>query len=141
MYDITSTRVGSAYSDQLQEWFIAEWGQVDPFSSNDIDHPLPCPIIATQDNKLLGGLSFTFAKIPNSTELGMWINAVLVAPEYRGLNIASKLVQSAEVEATRMGEQHLYVYSEFPELYEKLGWQVEVIDGDSKALKKVLAVG
>lgn len=134
MHKISSTNPDSSHSKQLRAWFEEEWGPIDSFSSNDIEQPLPSPIIATRNNILMGGLSFSFAKMPQSTELGMWINAVLVSPKSRGLGIASKLIESAEIAAQEIGVKQLFVYSEYSQLYEKLGWQVQEIDGDSKVL-------
>jgi len=63
---------------------------------------------------------------------------VLISPAYRGLGLASKLVQAAEPEAARKGMKELFVYSEFPKMYEKLGWQIQESDGASKVLCKSL---
>ena len=138
MHSISNTSIDPRHLEQLREWFVSEWDEVDPFVSTDGERHIPAPIVATEDNKLLGGLSFTFAPKPKSTDIGTWVNAVLIAPEYRGLGIASNLVQAAEDEAKRIGERELFVYSEFPELYEKLGWRVQETDGESKVLKMIL---
>ena len=138
MPGISSSNIDPAHLEQLREWFISEWGEVDPFQNPGNEYAIPSPIVASEDKKLLGGLSFTIAPKPMSADAGIWINAVLVAPEHRGLGIASKLVQAAESEARLSGQNELYVYSEYPELYVKLGWHVEKDDGKSSVLKKVL---
>ena len=141
MHSISSTSIDPRHLEQLREWFVSEWGAVDAFSSTNSEVRIPAPIVATEGYDLLGGLAFTIARKPNSADVGMWVNAVLVAPEYRKLGIGSSLIQAAESEAKRTGEKDLFVYTEFPELYEKLGWVVQDTDGDSKVLKKELANG
>jgi N-acetylglutamate synthase-like GNAT family acetyltransferase len=77
----------------------------------------------------MGGLAFASATKPQSAEIGIWINMVLVAPNHRKKGIASQLVTSAEMEAKRLGVRDLFVLSEFPSLYQKLGWRCIRRDG------------
>jgi hypothetical protein len=70
------------YYDHLQQRFRNEWSQFPPI--NAADHAVPKPLVAlTSASALAGGLAFIAGKSPLSDELAVWINAVLVAPEYR----------------------------------------------------------
>ena len=126
---LTSNSVPTKLLNQLREWFVSEWGDVDPFEGNHPEIAIPSPIVAVGDkNSLLGGLSFTSVAKPQSADIGVWINMVLISPNHRKKGIASQLVQSAEVEAKRIGIPELFVLSEFPDLYQKLGWQFVGLD-------------
>ena len=139
MHKISNSNLDPDHLALLKDWFISEWGEVDPFDSSNEGVKTPSPVLATENGELLGGLSFCWARKPHAAELGVWINAVLISPEYRGLGLASKLVQAAESEAARKGMKELFVYSEFPKMYEKLGWQIQGGDSASKVLWKSIA--
>ena len=82
---------------------------------------------------------FAGSYIPNTDNIGLWINTVLVSPEHRGSGLGSQLVKAAEVEAIRIQVRELFVYSDAPELYRKLGWIIVDSQGESTVLKKVFA--
>ena len=96
---------------------------------------LPLPLLAIENSKLLGGVAFTWYVKPAASELGFWINALLVALKSRGLGIASRLIRSAEID---QGLEELYVYTDIPILYEKLDWQRAEQMGEHYVLKKAL---
>lgn len=126
--------------DQLHDWFGLEWGESD---RSDGDHALsgvPVPLLAVDDGHLLvGGIAFTSHPKPDSHELGVWINALIVSQPFRGRGIASKLVRAAELEATRQGASELFVYTSVPILYQKLGWSLVKHDNGNSVLIKVIA--
>jgi GNAT superfamily N-acetyltransferase len=109
---------------QLREWLIAEWGEVNPFKSqNDGSIVVPEPLLAIEGQELLGGLMFSGFRKPGGDSLGVWINALFVAPEHRRKGIASQLIRAAEAEAFRTAERALFALTNVPKLYENLGWQ------------------
>jgi GNAT superfamily N-acetyltransferase len=110
--------------DQLREWLIAEWGEVDPFKSqSDGSITVPQPLLGFEGQELRGGLMFSGFRKPGGDSLGLWINALFVAPGHRRKRIASQLIRAAEVEAFRAGERTLFALTNIPKLYENLGWQ------------------
>jgi GNAT superfamily N-acetyltransferase len=139
MISIVSSKSASHHLKQLREWFVDEWGKIDPFEGAHDDYVVPPPLLLVDGPKLLGGLSFTSSSIPNTDNFGLWINTVLVSPEHRGSGLGSQLVKAAEVEATRIQAKELFVYSDAPELYRKLGWIIVDSQGESTVLKKVFA--
>jgi GNAT superfamily N-acetyltransferase len=117
----------------LRKWFESEWGDVDPFEGIYPEIVIPRPIVAVDHQaSLLGGLAFTSAFKPQSTDIGVWINMVLISPRQRKKGIASKLIEVAEVEAKRIAISELFVLSEFPNLYKRLGWQSVGLDRSGK---------
>jgi len=123
----------------LRDCFVLEWGNIDPFEGNEPSLIIPAPVLAVEGKKLLGGLAFTTAKIPDSQEIGVWINAVYVIPEYRGERIGSQLVQKAETEAAAININQLYVHTDIPNLYQKLHWSTVNCSGDSFVLTKTIS--
>jgi GNAT superfamily N-acetyltransferase len=126
---LNADSVPAALLHQLREWLEAEWGHIDPFEGNYPEVTIPSPLVAVDEqSSLLGGLIFgSFAK-PGSSEIAVWVNAVLISPTQRKKGIASQLLQRAEVEAKRFEISELFVLSEYPELYSKLGWQYVGLD-------------
>jgi len=123
---------------QFREWVDAQWDEVDPFSGVAGGIFVPPPILAIDDQKLLGGLAFTSSSIPGGEEAGVWVNALLVATEYRRIGIASELIKAAVVEAGQFKLKELFVYTDVPELYQKLSWLVVDGPGESTVLKRIV---
>ncbi|KZL20919.1 hypothetical protein PsAD2_00911 [Pseudovibrio axinellae] len=68
---------------QLCDWFVQEWGELDPFDVRHGHVKTPSPLIALDEKKeLIGGLAFTIAAKPRIDEKAIWINALLVAPKH-----------------------------------------------------------
>jgi predicted N-acetyltransferase YhbS len=124
---------------QLCAWLVAEWGEVNPFKSqNDGTITVPQPLLAIEGQELLGGLLFSGYRQPGGDSLGLWINALFVAPEHRRKRIASQLIRAAEVEAFRVGQRALFALTNIPRLYENLGWQRIESGSDGIVLGAVL---
>jgi GNAT superfamily N-acetyltransferase len=139
------TIISSDYEPQhlevLRKWFLSEWEKVDPFTSANTCVIVPAPLIAIDGTTLLGGLAFTSHPIPNSPNspnLGLWVNALIVSPEHRKKGIGSKLIKAAEVEAKNNNIEELFVYTNIPKLYNSLGWVELNKSGENTTLKKVL---
>lgn len=139
MITVHTSSSAPQFLDQLREWVELEWGEVDPFEGNHALHAVPAPLVAVDDSDLLvGGIAFTRSLRPDSSELGVWINALLVDPDFRGRGIASELVRAAELEAHRQGVLELLVYTNVPSLYLKLGWSLLKRDNENSVLIKIV---
>ena len=120
--------VSSSSSDphhlaELQKLFLLEWGEIDLFANPHQDIEIPAPLLAFfGQDKLAGGLSFTSFTKPDKESPAVWINAVFVVPECRRIGIASKLVREAEIVASRLSCNELFVLTEIPDLYQQLNW-------------------
>ena len=85
---------------------------------------VPQPILAQDDMALLGGLGFLWSPRPKKSVLGLWINAVIVAPAYRGTGIASKLITQAETDAKVASQEKLFALTNIPTMNQKLEWTI-----------------
>jgi len=117
MIDVVSSGTAHTHLNRLNEWLTAEWGEVESFDN------VPPPLLAIEGRKLLGGLMFSSFQKPDREEIGLWINALFVAPEHRRKGIGSLLIRAAEAEAARTGERELFALTDIPKLYQRLGWQ------------------
>ena len=111
------------YLEKLTSWFARQWGGVDPPVHPNLSYPHPL-FALDGDGGLIGGLSFTSAKSPETGLPAIWINAVFVSPESRGRGIASRLIRHAEKVARNEDILTIYVHSDVPMLYQRRGWTV-----------------
>ncbi|HIG41939.1 MAG: hypothetical protein ABGY96_28035 [bacterium] len=56
MHKISSANPNPDHLALLMDWFVSEWGDVDPFNSSHEGVSTPSPVIATENGELLGGL-------------------------------------------------------------------------------------
>jgi GNAT superfamily N-acetyltransferase len=138
MFSITTSSAAPDKLQLLRKWLVAEWGEIDPFEGTIEGVDVPLPLLALENENLVGGLSFTSAMTPGSEKIGLWINTLLVALECRGKGIATQLVKQASIEALRTNASVLYVYTAVPALYQKLGWEIVNSSGGNTVLKMVL---
>ena len=140
MYSIINSKTDRLLLKQFREWIEKEWGKLDSNDHDSEDLSIPSPLLAVKDSELLGGLGFTSFSIPGASKTGLWVNTLLVAPEYRNIGIGSKLVLTAEAEAARSMERELFVYTDVPDLYQRLGWIIVDDTNESKVLKRVVII-
>jgi len=136
MISIVSSRSASFHLSQLREWIISEWGKTDPFEGVYDDLVVPPPLLVVDDRQLLGGLTFTNAPVRSTDRIGLWINALFVLPKHRRCGIGSKLVAEAEVEASGVSVDDIFVYTDVPDFYQKLGWSIVDDAGTNTTLRK-----
>ena len=138
MISVISSNSIHGHLEQLQEWYIAEWEEIDFYKGATDGLTVPSPLLALDDRELLGGLTFSRYLAPGSLEIGLWINALLVAPKHRGNGIASLLIQAAEGESANIEAKELFAKTDIPEMYLKLGWINVASNSEGEVLKKVL---
>jgi GNAT superfamily N-acetyltransferase len=139
-YSIVSSKTTAHLLDQFHGWVEDEWGPPDSASKICDDIIIPNTLLAVADEKLIAGLGFSGYPAPGSEKAALWINTLLVAASYRQLGIGSRLVTEAENEAASLGHLTLFVYSDVPELYQKLNWVIADDSNESTVLKKQLPV-
>ncbi len=142
MVSILNSKDAPQVLDQLKDWMMLEWGEPISFEAKHPQILIPAPLVALNKQKqLIGGLAFTTAPVPQTDEVGVWINALLVAPDYRRKGIASRLIKSAVAEAALKYVSQLYVYTEFAELYISNGWTLlESEDGNAVLTRRTKLV-
>ena len=86
----------------------------------------------------MGGLAFTYADSPISDGTSIWINTLLVVPNYRSKGIAGSLISEAEAIAAAANIPMLFVYSGVPIVYKNLGWMIVNTSEENTVLSKRL---
>jgi len=141
MLKIQSSHIFPQYLEALRARLELEWGSIDPFEGSHENVIVPPPLILLdQQSRLAGGLAFSTFSHPTQEVISVWINALLVEPEYRGQGHASDLVRTAEAEAIKRNIKELFVLTEFPGLYHKLGWHLVTTVGSYSTLGKIFSM-
>jgi GNAT superfamily N-acetyltransferase len=134
MIEIVSSESDSENTEIYYRWITEEWGAIQSPQGSKIH--VPKPLLALDENKLRGGLSFLDSKHPVNDEMVLWINTVFVEPTSRGLGIGSMLINHAEEVLKLMGGSDLFAFTNIPELYQNLGWGVLKRDQQDYVLSK-----
>lgn len=130
-------------------WLFHEWGQRTPGSSLErsitrvqrraTKDSIPFALVAFSDGRPVGIASVVEVEDPGDT-VGPWVSGVYVEAAYRGLGIATRLVQRVEAEAKRLGVRELVLSAAAPALYEALGYQPTGAEKNGEPImRKVLA--
>lgn len=138
MLSIQSVNCDCPNLNILYHWFKDEWDDVEPLVSTKNGKVIPNPIIALNEDEMIGGLVFTRFLSPITKAQAVWINAVYIKPENRKQGISSQLINRAEQLVKEMGEPELLVFTHIPELYSKQNWQVVETHDDHFVLKSSL---
>lgn len=113
--------------DLVTRWIHDEWGKGIPQEFPDTRRDLliqpdcPSTFIALKNNQPVGLIGFRRYLVPEISEECLWLNILYIEQQHRRQGIASRMIQEAEERASKFDSQ-MFVYTAFPQLYEKLGW-------------------
>lgn len=139
MISIVSSQSYAWHLATYSDWVYQEWKSGHSFETPDGNKPLPPPLLAIDGEVLVGGISFTWHPVPDSSETALWINTLFVEPSYRGKGIARDLITAAEQSAfAEAAVEYLLAYTNIPELYVKNGWSPISEDNKMWVLRKQL---
>lgn len=140
MIIIENSNFTSHHLTQLHKWFEATWGTFENFDESKMGIRLPSPILALDEDRLVGGLSFTAFKNPEKDEMALWINALYIASNKRGIGIGLQLIEAAENVSSGYGYKAIYANTNVPGLYLKNDWVELMENGEDIVLKKDLNI-
>ncbi len=139
MIYIEEATIDSTSYNLFVSWILSEWGEVDPFPKLEERGLLPLPLLAFKDSEVVGGLQFSYYTDKEKKVKAIWVNTLYVAPAYRGQGIATLLIARAVAQMKQTKQSELFVYTNVPELYQKLGWET-IKETDSNFVLKVSLV-
>lgn len=86
---------------------------------------LPIVVVAVNDGEFVGTASLIVDdELPDATESGPWLAAVLVSESNRHKGIGSALVRAVEERAAKLGIEEIFLYTEHGmDWYQSMGWQ------------------
>jgi predicted N-acetyltransferase YhbS len=82
---------------------------------------VPLSLVALHAGTPVGTVNLVANDNEGRPDLTPWLAALLVAPEHRGQGVGSDLVRSLVGEATRLRIRQLYLGTEIPQYYARLG--------------------
>jgi GNAT superfamily N-acetyltransferase len=132
VYKIIETKIDSDFSKKLYSMFIGVWEDMEAFESTKFGLSIPNPMVALENNQIIGGASFTRYQEPDGSKMVIWLNALYVRPENRSQGIATELIH-----ASRGVAKSLYALTDVADLYAKAGWNIVKIDRDGTIVKRV----
>ncbi|MEZ8772898.1 GNAT family N-acetyltransferase [Vibrio sp. 10N.247.310.17] len=128
----------SPYWSELEGLFQSEWSDFKFKDTYKENVKLPPVITVLRDNVVIGGLAYSYFQEPHQVRDVVWINAVFVAPQWRGQGIASELINRGVRQVSSAVQTQLYAYTNIMGLYQGLGWSV--VDIESEPNHKVMSI-
>ena len=116
----------SPHIDTVVEWIITEWPEESPVEVRQMlldDSNCPPTLIALANEEPVATLAFKYHPPANSDTDELWINVLYVNSDWRRCSIGSRLVHEAIARAADHGQKQLFVFTNLPQFYERLGWQ------------------
>jgi len=131
---IDHLRDHSEHTRLVAEWIYHEFWEgragytVETFEgllrqANDPDH-VPLSLIALADGRPAGTVNLIHNDDPERPHLHPWLAALVVVPEFRRHGIGAALVRAVAREAGRLGFFELFLGTDIPGFYMKLGTQL-----------------
>ena len=115
----------------VAQWIYDEfWSDKDEYSVDDLagllrdavaDDAVPMSLLAFCDGRPAGTINLIENDDVQRTHLRPWLAALLVLPEYRGRGIGSALVRTLQCRAAGLGIDRLYLGTDSPDFYRRLG--------------------
>lgn len=82
---------------------------------------IPLSLLALTGGRPVGTVNLVECDSERRPDLRPWLAALLVVPEQRGRGVGSALVRALLREATRLGEREVFLGTDIPGFYERLG--------------------
>jgi GNAT superfamily N-acetyltransferase len=115
-------------------WHWDEWGEDDPGGSAESwsdslaqragRGEVPTVWLAFHEDVPAGSVVLTGHDMETRPNNSPWLAGLYVLPAFRGKGIGQRLVQTCEGAAQALGHPTLYLHTEIPGFYSRLGWVV-----------------
>ncbi|MCF7823514.1 MAG: GNAT family N-acetyltransferase [Candidatus Marinimicrobia bacterium] len=117
--------------ETVARWIYEEWWSDKPghtvqtmasrLGEASYRNAVPISLVALLAGNPVGTVNLVANDNEKRPELTPWLAALLVMPEHRGRGVGSVLVRALLKEAARLGVRQLYLGTDIPEYYAKLG--------------------
>ena len=85
---------------------------------------IPLSLLALHRDRPVGTVNLVVNDNEERLDLTPWLAALLVLPENRGRGVGSQLVRTLSAEALRLGVRRMYLGTDIPQYYSRLGAQI-----------------
>jgi len=110
-------------SNIIAKWYYDEWGTDNASMTLEAMHDivqkktanndqLPLSLVIFVDDHIAGVAELKYRENKNFPEYTHWLGGIFVAPQYRGLGLASKLINKAKAVAEKLNVKQLYLQTE-----------------------------
>lgn len=123
---ITRLDAHPALVDTVVEWITTEWPEESPEEVREMlldDSNCPPTLIAMTNEEPVGVLAFKCHPPAKSDTDELWINVLFVISDWRCCGVGSRLVHESIAYAADHGQKQMFVFTNLPQFYERLGWQ------------------
>ncbi|WP_404408134.1 GNAT family N-acetyltransferase [Pseudidiomarina marina] len=110
-------------SHVIAKWYFDEWGALDESITLEYMHDvvrkkiankdqIPLSLVVFVDDDIAGVAELKFHENKNFPEYTHWLGGIFVPPQYRGIGLASKLINKAKAVAEELNVKQLYLQTE-----------------------------
>ncbi len=85
---------------------------------------IPLSLVALRDGRPIGTVNLVENDNDERTDLEPWLAALLVVPEFRNQGVGSALVRALQDEAAGLGIRRMYLGTDIPAYYKRLGARI-----------------
>jgi len=120
-----------AHVDEVARWIHREWWQDKPGHTVETmaarlreakdRSAVPLSLVALHGGKPVGTVNLVANDNDERPDLSPWLAALLVRPDHRGRGVGSALVRSLVAEGARLGIPRMYLGTDIPGYYTRLG--------------------
>jgi predicted N-acetyltransferase YhbS len=125
LYEVANTRPQAAAMIHAEFWAdvpgVSPDAMADRLALATSHHKLPLCRIAISDGELVGVANLIDYDDPNPRVGRPWLAGLVVAPAWRGRGVGVRLVRAVLDDAYRLGEEEVFLGTDSPEFYERLG--------------------
>ena len=113
------------HSDRVLGWLRRTWDDPDNVFARTLTPAKgrPGALVAIVGDTPCGVLTFRRYQSNSHSQVELWINAVYVSAGHRRRGIASRLIRAAVEHSIPKHATRIFVFTEFPQLYEAIGWK------------------
>jgi predicted N-acetyltransferase YhbS len=121
----------SEHIPQVADWIYGEfWADKPDYSAAFFErllcqasdpNKIPLSLVAIADGQPAGIINLIANDDPARLHLTPWLAALVVAAPYRGQGIGTRLVQTLQDNARHLGYTHLFLGTDQPAFYARLG--------------------
>ena len=125
LYEVANMRLQAAAMIHAEFWAevpgVSLVAMADRLALATSAHTLPLCRIAVSDGKLVGIANLIDYDDPNPRLGRPWLAGLVVTPAWRGRGLGSRLVRALLDDGYRLGEKEIFLGTDSPKFYERLG--------------------
>ena len=114
------------HAETVVDWLEGEWtdSTSDEYMQTLVGiNDCPPALIAVSGDEPIAVLGYKLYPLTEPNSMELWINVLFVVSSWRGRGVGTNLLSEGVKGAIPSHGEALYVYTDVPQFYERLGWQ------------------